>query len=222
MLPWKPHLPEVTGTPLRDTAFPSRIANTRWPVLAGGVLLALAAALLPAMAMAADGPIKIGVQAPITGEYAAEGQGIKNGVQLLVKQQNAAGGLLGGEEGPEGRDLQRAAHGFVDMRNRFEPEGHQRADPFADLERRQTFLRPFRFHRLIDAGDPGRDHRHRPAARRDDAWVYRHTAELLQLPAVRESFGLATRAQQTLPGAAKAAIREAAPLPLASRARSRC
>jgi NitT/TauT family transport system ATP-binding protein len=43
----------------------------------------------------------------------------------------------------------------------------------------------------------------RPAARRDDAWVYRHTAELLQTPDVRTSFGLppvveperATRAQ---------------------------
>ncbi|HMV92089.1 MAG TPA: ATP-binding cassette domain-containing protein [Thauera aminoaromatica] len=30
----------------------------------------------------------------------------------------------------------------------------------------------------------------RPAARRDDAWVYRHTAELLQVPDVRASFGL--------------------------------
>jgi branched-chain amino acid transport system substrate-binding protein len=46
-------------------------------------------------AWAADGPIKIGVQAPITGEYAAEGQGIQNGVKLLIDQQNAAGGLLG-------------------------------------------------------------------------------------------------------------------------------
>jgi branched-chain amino acid transport system substrate-binding protein len=46
-------------------------------------------------AVAASGPIKIGVQAPITGEYAAEGQGIENGVKLLVKQENAAGGLLG-------------------------------------------------------------------------------------------------------------------------------
>jgi branched-chain amino acid transport system substrate-binding protein len=46
-------------------------------------------------AQAAGGPIKIGVQAPITGEYAAEGQGIGNSVKLLVEQQNAAGGLLG-------------------------------------------------------------------------------------------------------------------------------
>lgn len=46
-------------------------------------------------AQAAGEPIKIGVQAPITGDYAAEGQGIQNGVKLLVDQQNAAGGLLG-------------------------------------------------------------------------------------------------------------------------------
>jgi branched-chain amino acid transport system substrate-binding protein len=62
-------------------------------------LSAITAAALLAMgagtASAADGPIKIGVQAPITGEYAAEGQGIENGVKLLVKQQNEAGGLLG-------------------------------------------------------------------------------------------------------------------------------
>jgi len=61
-----------------------------------------------------------------------------------------------------------------------------------------------------------------PAVQRSDTWIYQHTAELLQLPAVRESFGLASRAPQTLPNAAKVAIREAAPLPLASRARSRC
>jgi len=79
---------------------------------------------------------------------------------------------------------------------------------------------------LVMAAAPGRIVSHLeldlPAVQRSDAWIYQHTAELLQLPAVRESFGLASRAPQTLPGAAKAAIREAAPLPLASRARSRC
>ena len=64
---------------------------TKLSTLTAAILLATGAGT----AMAADGPIKIGVQAPITGEYAAEGQGIQNGVQLLVKQQNAAGGLLG-------------------------------------------------------------------------------------------------------------------------------
>ena len=46
----------------------------------------------------------------------------------------------------------------------------------------------------VMAGDPGRIvHRlelGKPARERDDAWVYRSTAELLQVPAVRASFGL--------------------------------
>lgn len=62
-------------------------------------LTSMSTAVLFAMgatsAMAADDTIKIGVQAPITGEYAAEGQGIENGVKLLIEQQNADGGLLG-------------------------------------------------------------------------------------------------------------------------------
>lgn len=40
-------------------------------------------------------PIVFGVQAPITGPYANEGQGIANGVKLLADEQNAKGGLLG-------------------------------------------------------------------------------------------------------------------------------
>jgi branched-chain amino acid transport system substrate-binding protein len=40
-------------------------------------------------------PIKIGLQGPMTGDYAYEGQGFKKAVELLVKQTNAAGGLLG-------------------------------------------------------------------------------------------------------------------------------
>ncbi|AHF96762.1 MAG: branched-chain amino acid ABC transporter substrate-binding protein [Desulfurella sp.] len=43
----------------------------------------------------AAGVIKIGVQAPITGPFANEGQGIDNAVKMLVEQQNAKGGLLG-------------------------------------------------------------------------------------------------------------------------------
>jgi len=45
---------------------------------------------------------------------------------------------------------------------------------------------------LVMAPAPGRIvcELDRPAARRDDAWVYRHTAELLQVPDVRASFGL--------------------------------
>ncbi|TYB34082.1 MAG: branched-chain amino acid ABC transporter substrate-binding protein [Flexistipes sinusarabici] len=43
----------------------------------------------------AEDVIKIGVQAPITGSYANEGQGIDKAVRLLVEQKNAEGGLLG-------------------------------------------------------------------------------------------------------------------------------
>tara|TARA_Y100001951_G_scaffold47423_1_gene37474 strand:+ start:2749 stop:3573 length:825 start_codon:yes stop_codon:yes gene_type:complete len=79
---------------------------------------------------------------------------------------------------------------------------------------------------LVMAAEPGRIVSHLeldlPAVQRSDAWIYQHTAELLQLPAVRESFGLASRAPQTLPNVAKVVIREAAPSPSASRARSRC
>jgi branched-chain amino acid transport system substrate-binding protein len=63
--------------------------------IAAVAAFALAGMAVTGAAQAADGPIRIGVQAPITGEYAAEGQGIQNGVKLLVDQQNDAGGLLG-------------------------------------------------------------------------------------------------------------------------------
>jgi branched-chain amino acid transport system substrate-binding protein len=54
---------------------------------------AAALALLAGPAGAAS--ILIGVQAPITGTYADEGQGIEKAVRLLAEQQNAKGGLLG-------------------------------------------------------------------------------------------------------------------------------
>jgi branched-chain amino acid transport system substrate-binding protein len=41
-------------------------------------------------------PIKIGVQGPLTGQYAAEGQGFLRAVELLADQINAEGGLLDG------------------------------------------------------------------------------------------------------------------------------
>ena len=47
-----------------------------------------------AASFAAD-TIKIGVQAPTTGKYANEGQGIDNGVRLIAEQVNADGGILG-------------------------------------------------------------------------------------------------------------------------------
>lgn len=56
--------------------------------LAVGLLMLVSSALF-----AKD--IKIGVQAPITGEYANEGQSIDNGVKLVIEQINAKGGVLG-------------------------------------------------------------------------------------------------------------------------------
>lgn len=39
--------------------------------------------------------IRIGLQGPMTGDYAYEGQGFRNALQMLVDQTNEAGGLLG-------------------------------------------------------------------------------------------------------------------------------
>lgn len=60
---------------------------------------ALLALVLPGLfiasgAFAADSLV-VGVQAPITGEYASEGQGIDNAARLVAEQLNAAGGVLG-------------------------------------------------------------------------------------------------------------------------------
>jgi branched-chain amino acid transport system substrate-binding protein len=41
------------------------------------------------------GAIKIGLEAPLTGDYAYEGEGFEKAVSLLVEQTNEAGGLLG-------------------------------------------------------------------------------------------------------------------------------
>ena len=56
-------------------------------------LLAVCLIAVPAMAET----LKVGVQAPITGSYANEGQGIENGVRLLAEQINAKGGVLGSQ-----------------------------------------------------------------------------------------------------------------------------
>lgn len=55
--------------------------------------LALSGAVATSL-FAAD-TVKIGVQAPITGKYANEGQGIDNFVRLIVEEKNKEGGLLG-------------------------------------------------------------------------------------------------------------------------------
>ncbi len=45
--------------------------------------------------VSAQEPIRIGLQAPITGEYAYEGEGFVKVLELAVEMANAAGGLLG-------------------------------------------------------------------------------------------------------------------------------
>jgi len=69
------------------------------------VAAALVSALVVAVAVSAGGcakkpaeTIKIGVQAPLTGDWAYEGQGILNAVNLLAEQVNSSGGLLGGRQ----------------------------------------------------------------------------------------------------------------------------
>ncbi len=42
-------------------------------------------------------PIRLGLQAPLSGPYAAEGLAIKQAVELMVEQANAAGGIDGRE-----------------------------------------------------------------------------------------------------------------------------
>ncbi len=57
------------------------------------LLVALATCALSTQSFAET--LKIGVQAPITGSYANEGQGIDNSVKLLAEQINAKGGVMG-------------------------------------------------------------------------------------------------------------------------------
>src|SRR5262245_66332900 len=54
-----------------------------------------AAALILAAASTAHADIKIGVFGPMTGDAAGYGQSLRETVELVVKERNAAGGLLG-------------------------------------------------------------------------------------------------------------------------------
>jgi branched-chain amino acid transport system substrate-binding protein len=53
------------------------------------------ATVLPACAPAGKTAIKIGLQGPMTGDYAYEGLGFEKAVKLLVESTNAKGGILG-------------------------------------------------------------------------------------------------------------------------------
>ncbi len=62
----------------------------------GWQLHALAAVvLILAGASTAHADIKIGVFGPMTGDAAGYGQSLRETVELVVKERNAAGGLLG-------------------------------------------------------------------------------------------------------------------------------
>ncbi|MCW3147650.1 ATP-binding cassette domain-containing protein [Stutzerimonas stutzeri] len=79
---------------------------------------------------------------------------------------------------------------------------------------------------LVMAAEPGRIVSRLaldvPAAQRSDAWIYQHTAELLQLPALRQSFGLSTRAPQPPAPTIRSAIREDTLVATPIRKRSGC
>lgn len=77
-----------------------------------------------ALALVMSGPawaeIKIGVQAPITGQYAAFGEQLRSGAELAVAHINAAGGVLGeqlaleiGDDACEGRQAVSVANHLV-------------------------------------------------------------------------------------------------------------
>ncbi len=59
------------------------------------VLILAAAVGLGGSAIAAGEPIRIGLQAPITGQWAFEGEMARNCVQIVVDEINAKGGVLG-------------------------------------------------------------------------------------------------------------------------------
>lgn len=64
-----------------------------WPFASLALVLALLAACAPGPG--SDRAVKIGVQGPITGQWALEGLGFRNAVALLAEQVNAQGGPLG-------------------------------------------------------------------------------------------------------------------------------
>jgi branched-chain amino acid transport system substrate-binding protein len=60
------------------------------------IVLAVSSVVLgSSMALAADGPIKIGVVTPLSGTYTPIGQQVKMGLELATKEVNAAGGIMG-------------------------------------------------------------------------------------------------------------------------------
>jgi branched-chain amino acid transport system substrate-binding protein len=62
---------------------------------AGTLITLLATLILVAGCAKESATIKIGLQGPMTGDYAYEGKGFQNAVRMLVDQTNATGGILG-------------------------------------------------------------------------------------------------------------------------------
>ena len=74
----------------------SRLSHVRFgrrTMIAGA--LATAAIVRPRLAWASDGEIRIGVSAPLTAQFAQDGQWMRNGIELAVKEINAASGVHG-------------------------------------------------------------------------------------------------------------------------------
>ncbi len=60
------------------------------------IVIAMSSVVLgTSLALAADGPIKIGVVTPLSGTYTPIGQQVKMGLELATKEVNAAGGIMG-------------------------------------------------------------------------------------------------------------------------------
>jgi hypothetical protein len=59
------------------------------------LVIALSLPMIGGCAGQQQAALKIGLEGPMTGDYAYEGQGFEKAVQLLVDQTNEAGGLLG-------------------------------------------------------------------------------------------------------------------------------
>lgn len=81
-----------------DLIPPARDAATigRRRVLGGAATVALATLATARGARAATGtPIPIGVSAPLTAQFAQDGQWMRQGIDLAVKELNAAGGIKG-------------------------------------------------------------------------------------------------------------------------------
>src|SRR5262249_52300299 len=60
--------------------------------VAGAVTLASAGSRVSAQAR---GPVKIGAFGPISGNAAAQGQSLRESIEMVVNMRNAAGGILG-------------------------------------------------------------------------------------------------------------------------------